>query len=82
LEKQMTRTFKTVPAIALAVALLGLLTGAAVIARRGAISSKPLALAAFAVAAMGAGFLAWFDALRGARMVTWEPTPRPRVSAS
>ena len=39
-----------------------------------------LAMAGFVVAVIGAGFLAWVDALHGNRMVTWEPTPRPSVT--
>jgi cellulose synthase/poly-beta-1,6-N-acetylglucosamine synthase-like glycosyltransferase len=38
---------------------------------------KPVAASAFLVAAFAAGFLAWCDVLRGVRMATWEPTPRP-----
>ena len=34
-------------------------------------------LSAFVVATLSAGFLAWFDALRGERKTTWNPTPRP-----
>jgi hypothetical protein len=57
--------------------VVGLLAGAAVIRYGRPIAFKPLALAGFTVAALTAGFLAWCDALRGTRMVTWEPTPRP-----
>jgi cellulose synthase/poly-beta-1,6-N-acetylglucosamine synthase-like glycosyltransferase len=64
----------------LALVILGLLVGVAAIMRRGAVAFKPIALAGFVVAAVAAGFLAWLDALRGTRMVTWEPTPRPTVS--
>ena len=39
--------------------------------------SRPVAASAFLVAAFAAGFLAWCDVLRGVRMSTWEPTPRP-----
>jgi len=35
----------------------------------------------FMVVALSAGFLAWWDAIRGSRLVTWEPTPRPSASA-
>jgi len=38
---------------------------------------KPIAAAGFLVAAFTAGFLAWWDVLRGAQIATWEPTPRP-----
>ncbi len=58
----------------------GILVGAAAIKYGDAIKFKPLALAGFAVAAASAGLLAWVDALRGTRMVTWDPTPRPGVT--
>lgn len=58
----------------------GLLSGAAAIRYENSIRFKPLALAGFAVAVFSAGFLAWYDALRGARVVTWDPTPRPSVT--
>lgn len=38
---------------------------------------RPIAAAGFLVAVFTAGFLAWWDVLRGAQMATWEPTPRP-----
>jgi cellulose synthase/poly-beta-1,6-N-acetylglucosamine synthase-like glycosyltransferase len=43
---------------------------------------RPVALAGFVVAACAAGCLAWYVALRGTRMVTWDPTPRPNASAA
>ena len=36
----------------------------------------PVGIAAFIVAVFAAGFLAWRDALSGAQLATWEPTPR------
>ena len=38
---------------------------------------KGVTLSAFFVAVIAAGFLAWWDVLRGVRMSTWEPTARP-----
>jgi glycosyltransferase involved in cell wall biosynthesis len=67
-------------AILLAAVVVGLLAGAAVIRYGRSIAFKPLALAGFSVAVLTAGFLAWCDAFRGTRMVTWEPTPRPTAS--
>jgi cellulose synthase/poly-beta-1,6-N-acetylglucosamine synthase-like glycosyltransferase len=72
--------WSSIAAVLLGIVALGLLTGAAVIRYGRPIAFKPLALAGFAVATLSAGFLAWFDALRGTQMVTWEPTPRPTVS--
>jgi cellulose synthase/poly-beta-1,6-N-acetylglucosamine synthase-like glycosyltransferase len=72
-------TRSSIAAVLLAIVVLGLLTGAAVLRYGRPVAFKPLALAGFAVAAFSAGFLAWCDALRGTRMVTWEPTPRPTV---
>jgi cellulose synthase/poly-beta-1,6-N-acetylglucosamine synthase-like glycosyltransferase len=69
-----------VAAILLAIVALGLLTGAAAIRHGKPIRFKPLTLAGFAVAAFSAGFLAWVDAFRGNRLVTWDPTPRPSVN--
>lgn len=43
---------------------------------------RPLALAGFVVAASAAGFLAWYAALRGTRMITWNPTPRANASTA
>lgn len=75
-------TRSSIAAVFLAPVVAGLLAGVAVIRYGRPIAFKPLALAGFAVAAFSAGFLAWCDALRGARMVTWEPTPRPTISTS
>jgi len=61
--------------------LLGIAAGT-LAARHAGKVWKPLALAAFTVAAFCAGFLAWYDALRGERMVIWTPTPRPSASAT
>jgi cellulose synthase/poly-beta-1,6-N-acetylglucosamine synthase-like glycosyltransferase len=69
-----------VAALALAAVALGLLVGTGAITHRGSMGFKPVAGAGFMVAAAAAGFLAWRDALRGTRMVTWEPTPRPSAS--
>jgi cellulose synthase/poly-beta-1,6-N-acetylglucosamine synthase-like glycosyltransferase len=69
-----------VAALALAAVALGLLVGTGAITHRGSMGFKPVAGAGFIVAAAAAGFLAWRDALRGTRMVTWEPTPRPSAS--
>ena len=46
------------------------------------VSFRPLAAAGFLVAVATAGFLAWFDALRGVRMITWNPTTRASASAA
>jgi len=73
-------TRSSIALVFLAAVGVGLLAGAAVIRYGRPVTFQPLALAGFAVAAFSAGFLAWCDALRGARMVTWEPTPRPIVS--
>jgi len=69
-----------VAAILLGIVGVGTLTGAAAIRYGKPISFKPLTLAGFAVAAFSAGFLAWVDAFRGNRLVTWDPTPRPSVN--
>jgi glycosyltransferase involved in cell wall biosynthesis len=61
--------------------LAAMLVGTVVITYGRPIAFRPLALAGFAVAVFSAGFLAWLDALRGTRTVTWEPTPRPTVSS-
>ncbi len=73
-------TRSSVAAILLAIVAFGLLSGAAAIRYGSSIRFKPLTLAGFLVAAVSAGFLAWVDALRGTRMVTWDPTPRPSVT--
>jgi hypothetical protein len=67
----------TIAAGVLVVLVVGLIIGVAVIGYGKPIAFKPLVLAGFAVAVFSAGFVAWWDALRGTRMVTWEPTPRP-----
>lgn len=72
------------------VGTLGLLTAAVgvsvcsfwMLADRRANAWRPLAVAGFLVAACAAGCLAWYAALRGTRMVTWNPTPRPNASAA
>jgi cellulose synthase/poly-beta-1,6-N-acetylglucosamine synthase-like glycosyltransferase len=73
-------TRSTYAAVLLAIAAFGLLTGATAIRYGSSGKFKPLALAGFVVAALTAGFLAWVDALRGTRMATWDPTPRPSVT--
>ena len=70
----------SVAAVLLAGVVLVLITGVAAIRSGSPIRFKPLALAGSVVAVIGAGFLAWVDALHGNRMVTWEPTPRPSVT--
>lgn len=69
-----------VAALTLLGVAVGLVVGIGAIAHRRSVSFKPVAVAGFAVAAGAAGFVAWRDALRGTRMVTWEPTPRPTAS--
>jgi cellulose synthase/poly-beta-1,6-N-acetylglucosamine synthase-like glycosyltransferase len=71
----------SIAALALAVVAVGLLVGIGAITHRGSAAFKPVAVAGFAVAAAAAGLLAWRDALRGTRLATWEPTPRPSASA-
>jgi glycosyltransferase involved in cell wall biosynthesis len=66
----------------LAAVVVGLLAGAAAIRYGRPIAFRPLALAGFCVAALTAGFLAWCDALRGTRTITWDPTPRPTASTT
>jgi cellulose synthase/poly-beta-1,6-N-acetylglucosamine synthase-like glycosyltransferase len=73
-------TRNNVAAILLAIVAVGLIVGATAIRYGSPVTLKPLALAGFVVAALAAGFLAWVDALRGTRLVTWEPTPRPTVT--
>jgi cellulose synthase/poly-beta-1,6-N-acetylglucosamine synthase-like glycosyltransferase len=68
-----------VAAVLLAIIGLGLIVGAVAIRYGSSIRLKPITLAGFVVAALSAGFLAWIDAFRGARLVTWDPTPRPSV---
>jgi cellulose synthase/poly-beta-1,6-N-acetylglucosamine synthase-like glycosyltransferase len=59
---------------------LGLVAGAVAVRYSSTARFRPLALAGFVVAAVSAGFLAWFDAIRGARVAIWDPTPRASVS--
>jgi cellulose synthase/poly-beta-1,6-N-acetylglucosamine synthase-like glycosyltransferase len=73
-------TQSAIAAVLFAALVLGLLAGSAVIIYGRPIAFRPLAFAGFAVAVFSAGFLAWWDALRGSRTVTWEPTRRPTVS--
>jgi glycosyltransferase involved in cell wall biosynthesis len=73
-------TRSNVAAVVLAIVGLGLLSGVAAIVHRGAVVFKPVALAGFTVAATAAGFLAWIDAIKGTRITTWDPTPRPSAS--
>jgi cellulose synthase/poly-beta-1,6-N-acetylglucosamine synthase-like glycosyltransferase len=73
-------TQSRIAALALVLVAAGALGGLSAIRTRGGIAWRPIALAGFVVAAITAGFLAWYDALRGARMITWSPTPRPNVS--
>ena len=64
----------------LAITTFSVLIGAASITYASSIRFKPLVFAGFVVAVISAGFLAWVDVLRGARMATWDPTPRPSVT--
>lgn len=73
-------TQSRIAALALAFVLAGALGGLLAIRHRGRVVWRPIALTGFVVAAITAGFLAWYDALRGAQMITWNPTPRPNVS--
>jgi cellulose synthase/poly-beta-1,6-N-acetylglucosamine synthase-like glycosyltransferase len=52
------------------------------LADRRANAWRPVALAGFVVAACAAGSLAWYAALRGTRMVIWNPTPRANASTA
>jgi hypothetical protein len=70
----------SVAALLFGAIVVGLLAGAGVIIYERPIAFRPLAIAGFAVAVFSAGFLAWCDAIRGTRMATWEPTPRPTIS--
>jgi cellulose synthase/poly-beta-1,6-N-acetylglucosamine synthase-like glycosyltransferase len=74
-------TRSTIAWVLLALLAVGLASGIAAI-KYTSIKFKPLVLAGFIVAALTAGFLAWVEALRGARMATWDPTSRPSVSHS
>jgi cellulose synthase/poly-beta-1,6-N-acetylglucosamine synthase-like glycosyltransferase len=71
-----------VGAAALSVLTVGCLAGVYALRKRGTVRFRPIALAGFAVAVFTAGFLAWFDALRGEQKITWSPTPRAGVSAT
>ena len=73
-------TRSSVAAVLLAIVVAGMLIGATAIRYGSSVRFKPVALAGFVVAAFAAGFLAWVDALRGTRLVTWDPTPRPSVT--
>ena len=73
-------TRSSVAAVLLAIVAAGVLIGATAIRYGSSVRFKPVALSGFLVAAFTAGFLAWVDALRGTRLVTWEPTPRPSVT--
>jgi cellulose synthase/poly-beta-1,6-N-acetylglucosamine synthase-like glycosyltransferase len=64
-------------ALTLAIVALSLLAGGAAIRYPSFVKLKALAFAGFATAALSAGWLAWFDATRGVRLATWDPTPRP-----
>lgn len=55
------------------------LTGIIGIRRPTSTPARPIALAGFVVAALSAGFLAWWEALRQTQMATWEPTARPEI---
>jgi hypothetical protein len=71
-----------IAAVVLVVLSVGAIGGLSAIRYRSTIGWKPLALAGFVVASFTAGFLAWYDALRGVRMITWNPTPRPNASTA
>jgi hypothetical protein len=66
---------------AIAAVALGTIGAIAVVGMVGLLNSRlarltPVGIAGFIVAVFAAGFLAWRDALRGAQVVTWDPTPR------
>ena len=69
-------------ATALVLMVVAAIAGAVAIKYPRANMARPLAIAAFGVAVFTAGFLAWYDALRGERKITWNPTPRASVSAA
>jgi cellulose synthase/poly-beta-1,6-N-acetylglucosamine synthase-like glycosyltransferase len=69
-----------IAALVLAAGLLSLALGTIAIARPRVLASRHLAIPGFMVAVLSAGFLAWCDAIRGVRLTTWNPTPRPNVS--
>lgn len=60
----------------LALASAGGIAGVFAIRFPGAVRARPFAYAGFAVAALSAGLVAWYDALRGERKIIWNPTPR------
>jgi len=68
--------------VMLAVATTALLAGIVELRRANAGSSRPLAMAGFVIAAISAGFLAWWAAFRQSSLAIWEPTPRPGLRAS
>jgi cellulose synthase/poly-beta-1,6-N-acetylglucosamine synthase-like glycosyltransferase len=66
---------------AIAAGALGMIGAITVFGVVGLMNSRlarlaPVGIAGFIVAVFAAGFLAWRDALRGAQVATWEPTPR------
>lgn len=69
-------------AMVLALTLVAGAAGVAAIRYPRAAIARPFALAGFGVAVFTAGFLAWYDALRGERKITWNPTPRTSVSTA
>ncbi len=72
----------TIAALVLAAGLLSVALGTLAITRPSVVASRHLAIPGFLVAVLSAGFLAWCDAIRGARLTTWNPTPRPNVSTA
>jgi len=72
--------WNAVAAFVLAIIVLLAVCGVAAVRNAAAVTFKPLAVCGFGVAAATAGFLAWMEALRGAQLVTWDPTPRTSVS--
>jgi hypothetical protein len=66
----------------LAAGLVSVALGTLAITRPRIVASRHLAIPGFLVAVLSAGFLAWCDAIRGARLTTWNPTPRPHVSTA
>jgi len=73
-------TRSALAAVLLAITTFSVLIGAASITYASSIRFKPLVFAGFVVAVISAGFLSWVDVIRGARMATWDPTPRPSVT--
>jgi cellulose synthase/poly-beta-1,6-N-acetylglucosamine synthase-like glycosyltransferase len=66
--------------ILMVVVLAGLATGAIGLRYPNVKLPRAVVLAAFVLAVLTAGFLAWWEALRRAPTATWEPTPRPLPS--